>query len=313
MERREHYDPEDIESLLAERSFDELLEEERAYVLRHLSGREEYEAMRLLLTNVRMDERDQAPLQPDADVRMNVMAAFRAQQVPQWRIWLNSLTALFAAGEARANTLWYERAWRPALAFASIAVLIVAGVKLASRTSSMSEHKQVAELHAPKKESTAKRDEGPLQKNEEQAASKPQATATTTEGLNSAPPPPAVFELRAATEAAKDEAPVEVDVASAEKALDEPVRAMEEQTAAAMDMADERVKQPMLYDSVTRAATGASHVVTQAELATNMSTTNASPVTITREVSAKMKFSPAVATTSLAAAPELLALLNTGW
>ena len=37
MERREHYDPEDIESLLQERGFDELLEEERAYVLRHLT------------------------------------------------------------------------------------------------------------------------------------------------------------------------------------------------------------------------------------------------------------------------------------
>ena len=48
MERRELYDPEDIESLLQERGYDELLEEERAFVLRHLSGREEYEAMRTL-------------------------------------------------------------------------------------------------------------------------------------------------------------------------------------------------------------------------------------------------------------------------
>ncbi|MBK6832337.1 MAG: hypothetical protein IPG92_17090 [Flavobacteriales bacterium] len=91
MERREHYDPEDIESLLQERGFDELLEEERAYVLRHLTGREEYEAMRALLYQVRDDERMHPPIQADADVKNAVMAAFRAQQQPQWRIWLNSL------------------------------------------------------------------------------------------------------------------------------------------------------------------------------------------------------------------------------
>ena len=45
MERRELYEPEDIEQLLIERPYDELLEMERAFVLRHLSGRDEYEAM----------------------------------------------------------------------------------------------------------------------------------------------------------------------------------------------------------------------------------------------------------------------------
>ena len=53
MERHERYDPEDIESLLSERGFDELLPDERAFVLRHVNGREEYERMRALLHYVR--------------------------------------------------------------------------------------------------------------------------------------------------------------------------------------------------------------------------------------------------------------------
>ena len=47
MERTERYDPEDLEQLMLERSFDELLGEERAFALRHLQGRAEYEQMTL--------------------------------------------------------------------------------------------------------------------------------------------------------------------------------------------------------------------------------------------------------------------------
>mgnify|MGYP003380342745 CR=1 FL=1 len=72
MERRERYDPEDIESLLSERSFDELLEEERAYVLRHLTDRNEYETMRGLLLHMRTSDREQEPLVAPDSVRSNV-------------------------------------------------------------------------------------------------------------------------------------------------------------------------------------------------------------------------------------------------
>ena len=42
MERREQYDPDDIEALLMERPFHDLLPEERAFVPRHLSARDAY-------------------------------------------------------------------------------------------------------------------------------------------------------------------------------------------------------------------------------------------------------------------------------
>lgn len=121
MERRELYEPEDIEQLLFERSYDDLLEEERAFVLRHLSGRAEYEAMRALLLRVHEDEGTATV--PDADpvVRDRVLAAFRAEQRPQWRIWLNSIGAAFWPKNAPAF-------WRPALAFGSVALLVTVGV-----------------------------------------------------------------------------------------------------------------------------------------------------------------------------------------
>ncbi len=123
MERREHYDPEDIEQLLMERGFDELLEEERAYVLRHLSGRDEYEAMRRLLHHVQRSEPEPDLLEADPHVRDHVMQVFRDQRKPQWRIWLNSVSAFLMPEEASAM-------WRPALALAGLAVAITAGVWL---------------------------------------------------------------------------------------------------------------------------------------------------------------------------------------
>ncbi|HRF81766.1 MAG TPA: hypothetical protein PL070_16935 [Flavobacteriales bacterium] len=102
MERHERYDPEDIEGLLSERGFDELLPDERAFVLRHLSGREEYERMRALLHYVRPDERDRGTIEPEDRVRTNVLEAFRAQQQPQWRIWLNGISLWLAPNGASA-------------------------------------------------------------------------------------------------------------------------------------------------------------------------------------------------------------------
>lgn len=123
MERREHYDPEDIEQLLMERSYDELLEEERAYVLRHLSGREEYEAMRKLLDHVQRSEPEPDLLDADPAVRAHVMQVFRDQRKPQWRVWLNSVGALLMPEDASAM-------WRPALALAGLAAVITTGVWL---------------------------------------------------------------------------------------------------------------------------------------------------------------------------------------
>ena len=117
MERREQYDPEDIEQLLLDRPFDELLEEERAYVLRHLSGRAEYDAMRALLLTVHHNEGEHELMDAEPVVRERVLNIFRAQQKPQWNIWLNSVQAFLLPKDASAF-------WKPALAFASLAAVV---------------------------------------------------------------------------------------------------------------------------------------------------------------------------------------------
>lgn len=130
---RETYDPEDIESLLSERSFDELLAEERAFVLRHLSGREEYENMRRLLHQVRADERGPRDLlEPEDTVREHVLQVFRDRQQPAWRIWLNSVQAFLVPERAAA-------AWRPVLALATVALLLTGAVVVYQRLSNANE------------------------------------------------------------------------------------------------------------------------------------------------------------------------------
>ena len=123
MERRETYDPEDIESLLNERSFDELLAEERAFVLRHISGRDEYENMRRLLHHVQEDERGPKPepITADPAIRERLLQMYRDRKQPGWQIWLNSVQAFLFPKEASAF-------WRPALAVATVALVITGAV-----------------------------------------------------------------------------------------------------------------------------------------------------------------------------------------
>lgn len=304
MERREHYDPEDIENLLQERGYDELLEEERAYVLRHLSGREEYEAMRSLLLQVKEDDRRLEPLTADPAIRENVMAAFRAQQQPPWQVWLNSVGALLWPKEASAM-------WRPALAFASLAALVIVGVQVMRNGPDAVKQQQMAEVR-PK----------PATEQAAAAADSMRATETTPAQARSAAPAQDTQREEAASEAVRVQPVVSEDVADeapapalnamaddaaeyrdAEKALEPVTESLAEREAEVLS------KKEAAYLSATPAAAGAtSHVVTSEELVTNMSTANASE----RARVSGVRFKQDSGTT-LADAPEVMALLTTGW
>lgn len=139
MERREQYDPEDIEALLMERPFHDLLPEERAFVLRHLSGQDEYESMRATLNAMRNLDDQRTPVTADPAVRDNVMAAFRAQQQPQWRVWLNTVGALLIPKD-RFNM------WGASLRIAGVAAIIGVGVWSVLRFNAMAPSELVAEV-----------------------------------------------------------------------------------------------------------------------------------------------------------------------
>ncbi len=311
MERREQYDPEDIESLLQERSFDELLEEERAYVLRHLSGREEYEQMRALLRHVREEDRRHQPIEADDRVRMNVMQAFRAQQQPQWRVWLNSIGGIFTPGEGYAM-------WRPALALGMLVVLFGIGFWLINGPLAGPTNEELAEVRR--------------QKAEEPIPAKKAETGDTAQALQREGSANAQFNevKEEANTALADQQQTEVERTKKRSAESQP-------TMGSMEIAEDASKDanvpaemevaetaPTADDAVNFAPASGSHVVTQEELITNQSVANATGKVQTQSVETKAARAKSIAfdkqaktdadmSRSVADDPQVLELLSAGW
>ena len=186
MGNRENYDPEDIEVLLQERTFDELLPEERAFVLKHLSGRAEYERMRALLGQLQRNEQRPSSVVADPVVKDRVMEVFRAQQRPTWRVWLNTVHA-FLLPEDTASL------WRPALAFASIALLVTVSV-IGYRNYIADEQAQLAEVRREKAET-------PVPKVPEPVVTEPMVSESVEETNTALEiPVPAIEEVQAEKE-----------------------------------------------------------------------------------------------------------------
>lgn len=97
---KEHYDPEDLEQLMRERHFSELLEEEQAYVLRHMRNEEEYEEVRRTLLAVAHHMDQEPELQPDPSIKQALLqemahSGAAKEERGDFTIWLNSLGAFF--------------------------------------------------------------------------------------------------------------------------------------------------------------------------------------------------------------------------
>jgi hypothetical protein len=114
------YDPEDIESLMMHKSFDELYPEEREFVLRHVSGPDEYESMRKMWHELNQGASGEEWLEPDPAIRKNLMALFPSEKKGGFRVWLNTLFSSLNPPQIT----WYRR---PAVQFAfGLAVIAVA-------------------------------------------------------------------------------------------------------------------------------------------------------------------------------------------
>ncbi|MFN6114492.1 MAG: hypothetical protein ACK46G_12250 [Flavobacteriales bacterium] len=297
MERREQYDPEDIESLLYERSFDELLEEERAYVLRHLSGRAEYEAMRTLLLELRTNDAQAPPLEPLPSVRANVMEAFRAQRQPQWRIWLNSIGGVLVPREL-------PSLWRPALAFASLALLIVVAVWFiqgdgASTGSALAELK---EQEAPAVRST-----------------EPEATLDTAQEAGASTDAEANTQVMLAEVRNEDNAPSEaesmVEMISLEPVdnadiVAEPAEEPKKEKVAIVTSDNSKQEADAVPSYTNAPATG--RVIQFEELSRNQTVANTEVKAITTKTRGKVAVPPS-AGRNLAQDRELTSLLAAGW
>ena len=301
MERREHYDPEDIEDLLQQRGFDELLDEERAYVLRHLSGREEYESMRALLRQVRENDNSRSPIDAGEHVRQNVLQAFREQQRPQWRIWLNSIGGVFAPGEG------FAMIWRPALALGVLVLLFAIGIQLVKGPLFRSDGIELAEVRKTEAPKTPIKED---QHEKEQNAPVP-VEETTSEVEFKSGATPMQEERLAKSITSKDEI-LNPEDGLAEVVIDE----MEDEEFAGAALAEEQFASGASADAMVPAA---KHEVTESELMMNSSTANASgKVTARMERDKKIAGvnsdrSLAAESRSIAQDPEVMALMSAGW
>lgn len=78
MNKQYTYDPEDLESLLRHKSFNELYPEERDFVLKHLDGEDEYNSMRTLLETLESAPEEHASIR--GGHKSEVMEAFRKEK-----------------------------------------------------------------------------------------------------------------------------------------------------------------------------------------------------------------------------------------
>ena len=265
MERTERYDPEDLEQLMLERSFDELLEEERAFALRHLESRAEYERMRGLLRHLQQSAGSPPVMEADPGVREHVLEAFRAQQKPQWRIWLNSV----------GGSLFPQRPalyWRPALALGTLAVLTVTAL-MTYQAFEGKGNKQLAEVKVvqpapPAPVQTPDRNE--VAGTDDAATTVVAPPAATDEGARmpathqpeeakaAAPVPAARSEVtaesKALQETAAQDAPAATGIASAATDERTTTRKAEPASANSVDLAEDRNKEAEETISLKRSA-----------------------------------------------------------
>ena len=296
MEHREKYDPEDIEHLLGERSFDALLPEERAYVLRHLSDREEYEAMRSTLLQLREGDHRHDPISPDPDVRVQVLRAFRAQASPSWKIHLNALGAWFFPPDARAVL-------RPALVLGGLALLVVSVMLLVG--SPAGDAGQLAELRGTKPA-------GPVQQEE---ATSELGTATQLDESVNEQEPSSENEVVGTELAAKAEMPEEryAELEDREMSADVMESIQLDATAMSPEVDQEISAAPILQDTDDDIATLRS--VGADELSRNMTLANTEGVaTRSRKAMAQGRSALAAASSrTLEQDRNLLDLLTAAW
>jgi hypothetical protein len=294
MERREHYDPEDIENLLQEREFDELLEEERAYVLRHLSSREEYEHMRSLLLHMRQTGHSGTSIEAGPEVREAVMQAFRAQQNPQWRVWLNSIGTVLLPQE---GTLW-----RPAFALGMVLLLVGIGVYLVQEPLPGTGTQELAEVRQRKAEET------------------PVPHTTTVPALDTVIPPEA--DVAAVTRVPQPEVQEHRWSATTEPTVPVPYTGLREMETAddGMDL-EAPFAAARAEETVSAPVPSLSHVVTSEEMTRNMSMANATGKVAQAEVKKEQRaradagygFPAAPVSRPLAQDARMLDLLSAGW
>lgn len=121
MDDKRKYDPEDIESLMMHKAFEELYPEEKTFILEHLDSSEEYESMRKTLLTVIDASNDHDRIVPDPAIKDALLAEFGSQKRGGFTIWLNSVLAWLAPPKIE----WYRK---PAYQLVMATAVLLIGV-----------------------------------------------------------------------------------------------------------------------------------------------------------------------------------------
>ena len=127
MKTKNHYQPEDIEALLAEKAFHELYADEKKFVLEHLDSAKEYEQMRETLLSIRGaagEDQSSKPLHTSPRVKKELMAAFEKEKKKRALFWWNSF-GLFLRTSLRFDL--------PLVRFGFAAVVLLLGIWIVFR------------------------------------------------------------------------------------------------------------------------------------------------------------------------------------
>ena len=116
MNTNHKYDPEDIESLLMHKQFNELYDDEKEFVLQHVKNEEEYNCLRSMLFTLHDVSLQDEWLEPDPSIKKALLKEFAAEKKGGFMVWLNGIFAM-------PEITWYRR---PAfqVAFATAIILI---------------------------------------------------------------------------------------------------------------------------------------------------------------------------------------------
>lgn len=87
------YDPKDIEALLLNKSFGELLPAEKEFVLSQLESAEEYDSMRSTLLAVSREMKAGTALKPRDETRQRLLQKMKDDKPGGWVVFLNTLSS----------------------------------------------------------------------------------------------------------------------------------------------------------------------------------------------------------------------------
>ena len=144
------YDPEDLERLLKEKSFSELLPEEKAFVLQFVENDMEYDSMRETLESLIAVPSMEEAISPKAATKEALMAAFSAKTVENQKEEREEKTGFWAWLWNTNKTILY----RPGFQLASLALVLVSVFYIAT-FSPIDRTAQVIKKEPSPKESTA--------------------------------------------------------------------------------------------------------------------------------------------------------------